>query len=412
MMLRLNLKTPVLAAARAPRAALGLVALLVLAALAYTATAFTMTTDTGALIAPGTPWRVDEAAVEGRFASLKDQVVVVIDGATPELASDAADRLAAALTQDSAHFAAIRRPDGGAFFAQEGLLFQPLPQVKAAMARLIAAQPLLGPLAADPSLHGIARALDTAATGAAGGAGQDTARAGQLTLPLARLSTTIDMAAAGHVARFSWGALFADGGATQPGFALPTRQLLLAQPRLRFAELQPGGAAVAALRARAAALHLDAAHGVRLGITGAVPLADEEFGTIRDSMGLVGGLMALAMALCLWFATRSARQVAAILTTIAAGLVLTLALGLAVVHRLNVISVAFIPLFVGLGVDFGIQMTVRFNDERHGRGPHRCPRWRAPPGRSASRWRWRRRRSAWRWRPFCPPITPALPSWG
>ena len=33
-------------------------------------------------------------------------------------------------------------------------------------------------------------------------------------------------------------------------------------------------------------------------------------------------------------------------------------------HRFNLISVAFIPLFVGLGVDFGIQFSVRYRAER------------------------------------------------
>ncbi len=42
---------------------------------------------------------------------------------------------------------------------------------------------------------------------------------------------------------------------------------------------------------------------------------------------------------------------------------MTTALGLALVGRFNLISVAFIPLFVGLGVDFGIQLSVRFRAE-------------------------------------------------
>ena len=353
--IRLNLKTPVSAAARSPRRTLGIAGLLVLAALVYTGAAFDMTTDTGELISAHTPWRVDEAAVEGRFPALKDGVLVVVDGSTSEIASDGADRLAAALAQDSAHFVAVRRPDGGAFFAREGLLFSTLPQVAATTQRLIDAQPLLGPLAADPSLRGIAKAMDTAATGAA----TNPAKAGRLTRPMEQLSAAIDARAAGRGAYFSWGALFADAGA-----APPTRQLVIAQPRLAFGDLQPGAADTDALRAAAARLQLGPAHGVHLGITGAVPLADEEFGSIRDSMGLVGTLMALAMAGCLWFATRSGRQVVAILATIAAGLVMTCAAGLLVVHRLNVISVAFIPLFVGLGVDFGIQVCVRFNAER------------------------------------------------
>jgi predicted RND superfamily exporter protein len=102
-----------------------------------------------------------------------------------------------------------------------------------------------------------------------------------------------------------------------------------------------------------------------VGLTGEVPLADEEFGSIRENIGWVGALMLAGMLTCLWLAVRSARTVAAIFATILTGLVITLALGLLAVGRLNLISVAFIPLFVGLGVDFGIQVAVRFNAERH-----------------------------------------------
>ena len=134
--------------------------------------------------------------------------------------------------------------------------------------------------------------------------------------------------------------------------------------RLDFGNLEPGGAAVDAVVAAARRLHLDANHGQRVGITGEVPLADEEFGSIRENIGVVGALMAGAMLCCLWLAVRSARTVAAIVATILVGLIITMALGLLLVGRFNLISVAFIPLFVGLGVDFGIQVAVRFNDER------------------------------------------------
>ena len=44
---------------------------------------------------------------------------------------------------------------------------------------------------------------------------------------------------------------------------------------------------------------------------------------------------------------------------------ITAALGLVLVGALNLISVAFAVLFVGLGVDFGIQFSVRYRAERH-----------------------------------------------
>jgi hopanoid biosynthesis associated RND transporter like protein HpnN len=56
--------------------------------------------------------------------------------------------------------------------------------------------------------------------------------------------------------------------------------------------------------------------------------------------------------------------VIAILVTTLLGLFMTAALGLLVTGRFNLISVAFIPLFVGLGIDFSIQFSVRYLAER------------------------------------------------
>ncbi len=50
--------------------------------------------------------------------------------------------------------------------------------------------------------------------------------------------------------------------------------------------------------------------------------------------------------------------------TVIAGLAITFAAGLALVGALNLISIAFAVLFVGIGVDFGIQFSVRYKAER------------------------------------------------
>ncbi|MBS0255088.1 MAG: MMPL family transporter [Proteobacteria bacterium] len=356
-MLTARLTALMLAAARAPRRTAGIVAVLVALAAFWVVLAFDMTTDTGELISARTDWRRNEAAVEAAFPQLKDSILVVVDGTTPEAAEDGAKRLAVALAADSNHFVLVRRPDGGDFLAREGLLFADLAEVRDTTQSLIDAQPLLGALAADPSLRGVARAMDTAADGARTA---DPAKAARLAAPMAALAQAIDARLAGKPAWFSWQRLVSGKGR----LAAPTRRLVLAQPQLRFGQLEPGADAVAAIAAQVRALNLDAAHGVRLGITGEVPLADEEFGSIRENMGVIGAAMAMALMLTLWLATRSRRIVAAIMVTIVAGLIITLALGLVAVHRLNVISVAFIPLFVGLGVDFGVQVSVRYNAER------------------------------------------------
>ncbi len=333
--------------------------LLTVAAIAWAASHFDMTTDTGELISAETDWRKDDAAVGKAFPQTAEAIVVVIDGKTPELAEDAATRLAGVLAADTKHFVRIRRPDGGEYFDRSGLLFGSVDDVREATRKLIDAQPLLGGLASDPSLRGVAKSLATAASGAADDPA-DPAIA-DLVEPLVKLDTAIAAKLAGKPAYFSWQQLFSTA---KGDLAPPLRRVLLAQPVLAFEDLKPGEMAGDALRAHAAALGLDAANGVTVGMTGEVPLADEEFGSIEESMGLVGLLMAAAMLLTLWFATKSAKTVLAISLTILAGLAITLAGGLLAAGKLTLISVAFIPLFVGLGVDFGIQVSVRFNEER------------------------------------------------
>ena len=55
----------------------------------------------------------------------------------------------------------------------------------------------------------------------------------------------------------------------------------------------------------------------------------------------------------------------AVFLSLAGGLAITAALGFLMVGSLNMISVAFFVLFVGLGVDFCIQYSVRYRDERY-----------------------------------------------
>ena len=95
-----------------------------------------------------------------------------------------------------------------------------------------------------------------------------------------------------------------------------------------------------------------------------MPLQDEEFATLAERAGLIAALASAAIVLMLWFAVRTPWLIASILATTLVGLLTATALGLVLFHRFNVISVAFIPLFVGMGMDLGIQFSVRYRAER------------------------------------------------
>ena len=325
-------------------------------AIVYAGGHFKMTTDTQALISPKVAWRVNEAAMDATFPQNTGLTLVVVTGVTGELAEQGAQRLTAALEQQKDLFTRVRRPDGGPFFGKEGLLFESQSEVKKTTDQLLAAQPFLGPLAADPSLRGVMGGLSTLARGVKEG------RTDLKTIDptLKALGDAVDQINAGKPTFFSWQALIATG---KGGLKAPLRRFIQVKPKLNYGALEPGADASAAIRATAAKLGLDPAHGVTVRLTGAVPLSDEEFSSLSDKAWLVVGAMVISMLAMLWLAVKSIKIMFAILVTTIAGLIMTAALGLVTVGRFNLISVAFIPLFVGLGVDFGIQLSVRFKAE-------------------------------------------------
>jgi hopanoid biosynthesis associated RND transporter like protein HpnN len=328
------------------------------AALTFAVTHFAMTTNTDDILSKTLPWRQHEAAYAKVFPQDAAQTVVVVDGTTPELAQEGAAALTAALTARTDVFASVEQPDADPFWQRNGLLYKSLPDVVATKDQLVAKQAFLGPLAADPSLRGVMGALSAVAAGVKTG----DANLEQVQKPVAKLADTLEQLKAGKPAVFSWRTVITG----QPADPRELRHVILINPKMDFGKLKPGSNASAVVRITAASLGLDPAHGVRVRLTGPVPLEDEEFGTLAERAALIATIALGAILVMLWFAVRSPRVIAAILITTLVGLVCAMAWGLLLFQRFNVISVAFIPLFVGLGIDFGIQFSVRYRSEQVG----------------------------------------------
>jgi uncharacterized protein len=346
----------VAASTRHPWIVLFLVGVLTSASLVFTARNFAMTADTAQLISQRLDWRQKEFAFESAFPQLNNLTLVVIDGATPELADDAARRLVAALKDRRSLFKTVRWPGGGPFFEREGLLFLPLEDVRSATDGLVKAAPMLVRLRADQSLRGVLVVLSDMLSAVKSGE----ASLQDIEPAVTAFSDTFEDTLAGRPAYFSWRTFFIGKKST----SREMRHVLLVQPVMDYTALEPGAAASDAIRAIARSLDLDPAHGVNIRLTGPVPLADEEFDSLAEHVHYVLGAMIAALLGILWLAVRSGRVVLAILVTTLTGLVLTAAWGLLVIGRFNLISMAFIPLFVGLGVDFSIQFSVRALAER------------------------------------------------
>jgi uncharacterized protein len=94
-----------------------------------------------------------------------DRILVVVDAATPEAATNAVDALVNELSPRSDVIRMISRVDGGEFFERNGILFRSLDEVRRDTSDLISAQPFLGTLAADPTLRGVFRTLSQSLEG-------------------------------------------------------------------------------------------------------------------------------------------------------------------------------------------------------------------------------------------------------
>jgi hopanoid biosynthesis associated RND transporter like protein HpnN len=322
----------------------------------YAVTHFRMTTDINQLISPNISWRQREAEMEKAFPHF-ELIVAAINAPTQELVEAAANALAQRLSQQKDLFRTIDQPKGGKFFAQNGLLFQSTADLKSQMDMLTQAQRLVQVLAGDPSLRGVIQTLQFGLLGVQGG--QITLDA--MTWPLTQAADTIEKVNAGQPTNFSWYALV-QGHPPTSGDLL---RFLEIRAVLDYSELEPGRRATDAVRQAAVDLDIAGKYQAQLRLTGSVPMADEEFSTIKENAELNATVTITIVLFILWLALRWVRIILAVFMCVAVGLAMTAAVGMLLVGTLNLISVYFAVLFVGLGVDFGIQFSVRYRAERH-----------------------------------------------
>ena len=341
------------------RAALVMSACLVLAiaAAVYAAGHLTVDTDIERMLPGNVAWRLNEKALDEAFPQNNNLLVVVIDGRTPDLADKAAGELAAKMQGEPQLFTYVRRPDGGPFFDTNGLLFLSPEELEKVAQQLIAAQPLIGSLAHDPSLRGLFDALATFVSGA----GKDAAAVAQLDPTLTMIGDVVQGVVDGKHEGLSWQQMMT-GRKAEPR---DLRRFVVTRPVLDFTGLEPGETARTEVRRLAGELGITRQNGMRLRLTGPVALDDEQFATLREG-ALRSTVLSVVMVCAILFAAlRSVKLVGAILATLAVGFVLTAGFAALAIGSLNLISIAFGVLFIGLAVDFSIQFSVRYRDQRH-----------------------------------------------
>ncbi len=321
----------------------------------YTVTHLGVSTDTNDMLSEHLEWRRNFTDLRSAFPERAETMLIVIDGVQPGPVRKAAAKLHSRLTADSANIEMILRPGAGDFFETNGLLYLDTVELQHLADWLTTAQPFLGRLQADFSLGKFVENLDEALSH---GTPQERK---ELAPVFDQFSQAIDAAGASEYFEIDWQTLLAvdEPGANKPGENEPFREFLIVKPVLDYSQLQPAGGAINDIRDTIKILDDRLSHQVRVRLTGTVAMEHEELNSISRGANIAGVLVLIAVALVLYTALGSVATLVVSLLTLIFGLIATATFAAIAIGDLNLISVAFGILYIGLGIDFIIHFTLR-----------------------------------------------------
>jgi hopanoid biosynthesis associated RND transporter like protein HpnN len=315
---------------------------------------FRINTDLNSMISSKLHFRKLEEDFSHAFPQLSDTIVVVLDADTPERAVSARKSLAYRLSKESKLFKTIYEPGGGDFFEKNGLLYLSTEDLENLADKLANAQPLLAFLSQDPSLRGLFSVLGMALSNTE----FKEISGGNLNFLFDELSKAFDGVISSHPYQISWETLMLGPEET----ADQRRQFIILQPYIDIAKLSTDEVSLKTIRRLVKELNLNEKTGVKVHITGDVALSYENLMTVKNSTGIATFISLLLVGIVFYIGLGSGRMVIASLLTLIIGLIWTTGFAIAFVGSLNLISITFAVLFIGLGIDYSIQFCLRYRE--------------------------------------------------
>lgn len=341
----------------------------------YASTRLGINTDTTNMISDELPWRQDFIDFRRAFTARDRNLAVVVTADSGGRAEAFASALAGRLLEQPELFGSVFAAGAGEFFERNGLLYLSVEQLEALADRLTDAQPMIGQLRPEVDGARVVRLLGRSADGSAAAEPSDALHR--------ELAEAVRAALAGERDPVDWrqlmtGGANADAGGRRVGGGGDAaagdsagdardgegdaRRIVVLRPELDFDSLQPAGPAIERLRAIVDELSASRFPDVDTQLTGTVAMEHEEILNVRNAAGLAALASLALVAVVLYAALRSVRLIGIALLTLVAGLIGTGAFAAAAVGHLNLLSVAFAVLYVGLGVDFIIHLCLRVKE--------------------------------------------------
>lgn len=305
---------------------------------------FQMSSNLNELIRQETPWRADFDRFEEAFPDYVKTAVVVVSGTAYKQVEDTARRLEAEIRSRPEQFRAVHAGENHPFFRDHALLYLDEEELDDMADRLAEAQPWLTGVAEDPSLRSV---LDLVADGI-----ENDPPSGFDNI-VEWLQGSAAAVVAGTDPTVYWTNEFF--GADETHY-----WLILLKSNLNIRETAANAEVVRELRQIVAAV--DPPPQVRVGLTGEVALTHEEIEAAVGGLQLTGWLAIVLLALVLIVGVRSFRIILATFAMLAMGIAWTSAFAMLTVGEYNTLSIVFLVMFFGLGVDFAIHFSLRYQE--------------------------------------------------
>jgi hopanoid biosynthesis associated RND transporter like protein HpnN len=370
---------------RVPWLTAALAIVLAVAALWYTARTLEFETSRDALTSSQARYAQLQQEINHEFNKI-DYLIVAVEPPNPELGRQFVEALAARLRADTQHFEQIIEKIDTSSLDGKKLLYLTADELRSLHQRLEDSQDFLATLSASPGLgqlltainQEISKALVAHITGGLLGLSSPTASPSEPASAealdisfLTALFTEMERAIAEpktYYFRSPWGQFFLkDGDVFSETEYLTSKHdrffFVLVDDKTTPGSMIKHAVAVRALRAHVAAV-LKGFPAVRAGVTGDDALNTDEMLTAQHDTLLASVIALVGVALLFIVAFRQIVRPLLVVVMLVVGLCWTMGFTALTVGHLNILSVAFLPILIGLGIDFGIHLVARYGEER------------------------------------------------
>ena len=318
-------------------------------------------TNTAEMLSPNLPFQQNQAHFNQAFPEDATTIIFVVEAGTPEESSQAAGKLVEQLNNADDRFDSAYIPTDNTFFRQQALLYLDQKDLDNFARKLTDAQPFIGHLAQNYHLEGLFGIIGEALNR------HDDALPMDLNPILLAIDDVLKNQLTGQSRYLSWQNIlsenkpniddYKDAGA-QTRFS---RTIVIAKPKMHFNEMLPADVALSAAREISSTM-MTQNPSLSIRMTGETALEHEELESVTKG-ATMSGLLSLVLVFAVqWIGLRSVRLLITTYIVLVMGLIFTAGFATITVGHLNVISIAFASLYIGLGVDYAVHICLHYRE--------------------------------------------------